>query len=189
NKAAFVQHSYKGEWFGTELGLRYDKNQQFGNENTWNAALSLPVGMLNEFVFSYSEGFRAGTLSNIYGPSGWGANPDLKPEKSKSYELQWRSQLADRVKLETSLYRSDIRDLIVSKNWVMQNVNKARINGFEASLQHEVFGAQGALNISIVDARDRGTGQTLVRVPKRTLSYDLDKQLGTFGIGGTWRLA
>src|SRR5699024_10496896 len=53
NKAAFVQHSYKGEWFGTELGLRYDKNQQFGNENTWNAALSLPVGMLNEFVFSY----------------------------------------------------------------------------------------------------------------------------------------
>ena len=189
NQAAFIQHSYKGDLLGTELGLRHDKNQQFGSENSWNAALSLPVGLLNEFVLSYSEGFRAGSLSNIYGPAGWGANPDLKPEKSKSYELQWRSQLADTVTLEASLYRSDIRDLIVSKNFVMQNVNRARVNGFEASLQHQMFGAQGALSLSFVDSRDRKTGQTLPRIAKRTLSYDLDKQLGEFAVGTTWRLA
>lgn len=188
NQAAFIQHNYKSEWFGTELGLRHDKNQQFGNENTWNAALNLPVGLLNEFVLSYSEGFRAGSLSDIYGPSIWGANPDLRPEKSKSYELQWRSQIADTVVLETSLYRSEIRDLIVSKDFVMQNVDRARVNGFESSLQHEVFGAHGALNVSFVDSRDRKTGRQLNRVAKRTLSYDLDKQLGAFSVGGTWRL-
>lgn len=188
NQAAFVQHSYKGEWFGTELGLRHDKNQQFGNENTWNAALSLPAGQANEFILSYSEGFRAGSLSDIYGPATWGSNPDLRPEKSKSYELQWRSQLTDTVVLETSLYRSEIRDLIVSKDFVMQNVDRARVNGFESSLQHEVFGAHGALNVSFVDARDRKTGRQLNRVAKRTLSYDLDKQLGAFSVGGTWRL-
>ena len=193
NKAAFIQHSYKGDLFGTELGLRHDDNQQFGSENTWNAALSVPIGQANEFILSYSEGFRAGSLSDIYGPASWGSNPNLKAEKSKSYELQWRSQLADTVALEASLYRTNIRDLIVYESdpvtWVggMENVDKARINGFEASLQHEFYGADGALSISFIDPRDRKTGHQLQRVAKRTLSYDLDKQLGVFGIGGTWR--
>lgn len=192
NQAAFAQHSYQGEWFGTELGLRHDKNQQFGNENTWNAALSLPAGQANEFILSYSEGFRSGTLSDIYGP--WGSNPNLKAEKSKSYELLWRSQLMDGVTLESSLYRTDIRDMIVYKptgpfTGVMDNINKARINGFETSLQHEFFGANGALNLSFVDSRDRESGHQNPRIAKRTLSYDLDKQLGAFGVGGTWRMA
>ena len=187
NQAAFIQHSYKGEVFGTELGLRHDKNQQFGSENTWNAALSLPVGQSNEFVLSYAEGFRAPTFNDLYYPM-YG-NPNLKAEKSKSYELQLRSQLADTVRLETSIYQTKIRDQIqYQANNDLRNV-EARINGFEASLQHEVFAAQGALNLSLVDSRDRKTGHQLPRIAKRTLSYDLDKQFGAFGVGGTWRLA
>ena len=188
NQAAFVQHSYQGEWFGTELGLRHDKNQQFGNENTWNAALSLPVGQANEFILSYSEGFRPGSLGELY--DAFLGNPDLKAEKSKSYELQWRSQLTDVVSLETSLYRTDIRNAIVADEfWVPQNFTRVRVNGLEASLQHELLGAQGALNLSLVDSRDRATGHQMQRIAKRTLSYDLDKQLGAFGMGGTWRMA
>lgn len=186
NQAAFIQHNYKGDLFGTELGLRHDKNQQFGSENTWNAALSLPIGQANEFILSYSEGFRAPTLLDLYYP--WGANPDLKPEKSKSYELQWRSQIAKTVTLETSVYRTDIRNAIVADEfWVPQNYSNVRINGLEASLQHELFGADGSLNISFIDSRDRKTGHQMPRIAKRTLSYDLDKQLGVFGVGGTWR--
>ena len=187
NQAVFIQHSYKGEVFGTELGLRHDKNQQFGSENTWNAALSLPVGQSNEFVLSYAEGFRAPTFNDLYYPM-YG-NPNLKAEKSKRYELQLRSQLADTVRLETSIYQTKIRDQIqYQANNDLRNV-EARINGFEASLQHEVFAAQGALNLSLVDSRDRKTGHQLPRIAKRTLSYDLDKQFGAFGVGGTWRLA
>ena len=187
NQAVFIQHSYKGEVFGTELGLRHDKNQQFGSENTWNAALSLPVGQSNEFVLSYAEGFRAPTFNDLYYPMYGNAN--LKAEKSKSYELQLRSQLADTVRLETSIYQTKIRDQIqYQANNDLRNV-EARINGFEASLQHEIFAAQGALNLSLVDSRDRKTGYQLPRIAKRTLSYDLDKQLGAFGVGGTWRVA
>ena len=75
------------------------------------------------------------------------------------------------------------------KDGLMQNVDNARINGLEASLQHEVFGADGALNISFIDPRDRESGRQLQRVAKRTLSYDLDKQLGGFSVGGTWMLS
>ena len=187
NKAAFIQHSYKGDLFGTELGLRHDKNQQFGSENTWNAALSVPVGQANEFILSYAEGFRAPTFNDLYYPL-YG-NSNLKAEKSKSYELQLRSQLAETVRLETSIYQTKIRDQIqYQSNNELKNV-QARINGFEASLQHEVFAAQGSLNLSLVDSRDRKTGHQLPRIAKRTLSYDLDKQLGAFGVGGTWRVA
>ena len=187
NKAAFIQHSYKGDLFGTELGLRHDKNQQFGSENTWNAALSVPVGQANEFILSYAEGFRAPTFNDLYYPL-YG-NSNLKAEKSKSYELQLRSQLAKTVRLETSIYQTKIRDQIqYQSNNELKNV-QARINGFEASLQHEVFAAQGSLNLSLVDSRDRKTGHQLPRIAKRTLSYDLDKQLGAFGVGGTWRVA
>lgn len=190
NKAAFVQYNYKGELFGTEIGLRHDKNQQFGSVNTWNAALSAPVGELNEFVLSYAEGFRAPTFLELYYPNF--SNPALKAEKSKSYELQWRSQLTELVYLESSIYRTDIRNAIVSNintSYVPENIEQARINGLETSLKHDVFGAQGALSLSFVDSRDRETGHQLALISKRTLSYDLDKQLGVFGIGGTWRVA
>lgn len=186
NKAAFIQHSYKGDLFGTELGLRHDKNQQFGSENTWNAAVSLPVGQANEFILSYAEGFRAPTFNDLYYPM-YG-NSNLKAEKSKSYELQLRSQLAETVRLETSIYQTKIRDQIQYQDTATKNV-QARINGFETSLQHEIFAAQGSLNLSLVDSRDRKTGYQLPRIAKRTLSYDLDKQLGAFGVGGTWRVA
>lgn len=190
NKAAFIQHSFKGDLFGTELGLRHDNNQQFGSENTWNAAISVPVGQSNEFILSYAEGFRAPTFNNLYYPN-YG-NPNLDAEKSKSYELQWRSQLADTVRLESSIYRTNIRNAIVSNKdtlYSLKNAEQVRINGFETSLQHELYGMQGTLNLSLVDARERKHGHQLPRIAKRTLSYDLDRKLGAFGVGGTWRLA
>ncbi len=198
NKAVFIQHSYKGDVFGTELGLRHDKNQQFGSENTWNAALSLPVGESNEFILSYAEGFRVPTFNNLYwtlDSTGFQGNPNLNPEKSKSFELQWRSQFTDAIALEASVYRTHLRDALTyvydssTNTGQNENVDKVRINGFEASLQHEFFGAQGALNISLVDSRDRKTGHQMARIAKQALSYDLDKQLGAFGVGGTWRVA
>ena len=151
NQAAFIQHSYKGDLFGTEIGLRHDKNQQFGSANTWNAALSLPVGQANEFILSYSEGFRVPTFNDLYWTfDGWTrGNPNLSPEKSKSYELQWRSQLTDTVRLESSIYRTDIRDSLtyisdpITFQGQTENVDTVRVNGFDTSLQHEFFGAHG----------------------------------------------
>ncbi|WP_394560590.1 TonB-dependent receptor domain-containing protein [Aquipseudomonas alcaligenes] len=193
NQAAFIQHAYQGEHFSTELGLRHDKNEQYGSENTWNAALTLPLNEANDLVLSYAEGFRVPTFNDLYGPANWGANPDLNPERSKSYELQWRSQLAKGTRLEASLYRTDIRDLItyvwdsstfIGRNY---NVDEARINGFEASLQQQLGAWTGNLSLSIIDPRDRDSGHTLARRAKRHLSLDLDRSFGAFGVGATWQ--
>ena len=186
NRAAFVQHRYKGDGFSTELGLRHDQNQQFGSQNTWSGTLTVPLDDANDVLLSYSEGFRAPTFNDLYYPGF--SNPNLKPEHSKSYELQWRSQLSETSKLEASLYRTDLEDAIaLNADFRPQNIGSARINGFEASLEQQLFGWTGKLGASIIDPRDRDTGHTLNRRARRTVSLDLDRQFDRFGVGASWQ--
>nr|MBF6622844.1 TonB-dependent receptor [Stutzerimonas stutzeri] len=190
NKAAFIQHSFQGERFGTELGMRHDDNQQFGTENTFNGALSYSLNPDNQWILSYSEGFRVPTFADLYWPlyGGYQGNPNLKPEKSRSYELQWRSQLTPSTRLETSLYRTDFRDLITAtSDWsTVENTDRARVNGFEATLKQELFGWNGDLGVSIIDPRNRENGHTLSNRAKRTLNLNLDRQFGDIGVGASF---
>lgn len=187
NRAVFIQHRLRTEGFSTELGLRRDQNQQFGGQNSWSGTFTLPLNPDNDLLLSYSEGFRAPTFSDLYYPEN--GNPDLKPEHSKSYELQWRSQLSESSRLETSLYRTDIEDAILYDSVARrpENVASARIDGFEAALKQELFGWQGNLGLAIIDPRDRDTGHTLQRRARRTLSLDLDRQFDRLGFGASWQ--
>lgn len=186
NLAFFAQHSFQSERFGTELGLRHDDNQQFGSHNSWNAALSLPVGESQRWILSYGEGFRAPTFTDLYAPPAWGPNPDLTPETSKTYELQWRAEF-DETQLEAALYRTDVEDMIAWGGTRMENISQARINGFEASAARELLGWQASLGVSIIDPRDRNSGRVLQRRAKRSLSLDMDRQFGAFGVGASWQ--
>ncbi|MCY1259525.1 TonB-dependent receptor [Pseudomonas jessenii] len=186
NRAVFIQHRFQADSFSTELGLRHDDNQQFGSQNTWSGTFTVPLNPDNEVLLTYSEGFRAPTFNDLYYPDF--SNPDLKPETSKSYELQWRSQLTESSRLETSLYRTDLEDAIIfGSNSRPENVASARINGFEAALKQELFGWQSHLGVAIIDPRDRDTGHTLARRARRTLSLDLDRQFDRLGLGASWQ--
>ncbi len=182
NHGLIVQHNFRGERFATELGLRHDKNEQFGSTNTFSGALTYSINDANDLIASYAEGFRAPTFNDLYWPGG--GNPSLKPESSKSYEVQWRSQLAEHTRLETSVYRIDLRDAIAG--WPTKNVDQARINGFEANLQQALFGWKTQIGLSLIDPRDRETGQVLNRRAKRTLNLDVDRQFGDFSFGASW---
>ncbi|MBI6897204.1 TonB-dependent receptor [Pseudomonas putida] len=187
NRAAFAQHRFQGEYFSTELGVRHDKNQQFGGQTTWSGSLTLPLNARNDLLLSYSEGFRAPTFNDLYYPGF--SNPDLKPEHSKSYEVQWRSQLTDNSRLETSLYRTDLRDAIsydVEAN-NMGNVAQARINGFEMALEQQWGGWKSQLGLALIDPRDQKSGHTLARRARRTLSLDIDRQFDRFNVGASWQ--
>lgn len=187
NRAAFVQHRFHSEWFSTELGLRRDQNQQFGGQNSWSGTLTVPVNPDNDLLLSYSEGFRAPTFNDLYYPDTQYSNPNLQPETSKSYDLQWRSQLTDSTRVEASLYRTDLSDAIILDAGKPQNVASARINGFEAALKQEVFGWQANLGLSLIDPRDRDSGHTLARRARRTLNLDLDRQFDKLGVGASWQ--
>lgn len=188
NTAAYAQHSFTGNLFSTELGIRHDKNEQFGSENTFNAALTVPVNDTNQLIASYAEGFRVPTFMDLYSP--YAPAPELQPERSKSYELQWRSQLSDTALFEASLYQSDIRDLIAldpSAGWKAGNINQARIHGFEASLKQQWLGWHTDLNLSIIDPRDVESGHILPNRAKRTLNFNIDRKFGDFGVGASFK--
>jgi len=188
NRAAFVQHRYDRERFSTEVGLRYDDNERYGSESTLSAALTYRLNPNNDLVLSYSEGFRAPTFVDLYYP-GYD-NPNLKPETSKSYELQWRARPGLKTEFQVSLYRTDLDDAItLDSSWTPQNIGSARINGVEARLKRELFGWQSALALELVDPEDRDTGNQLVRRTRRSLSLDLDRTFGELSLGGTWKLA
>ena len=71
----------------------------------------------------------------------------------------------------------------------MDNIDRARVNGFEATLKQELFGWQGELGISIIDPRNRETGRTLPNRAKRTLNLNLDRHFGSLGLGATFTAA
>ncbi len=186
NRAVFAQHRYQGEQFSTELGVRHDRNQQFGGQTTWSGSLTVPLNADNDVLLSYSEGFRAPTFNDLYYPQY--SNPNLDPEHSKSYELQWRSQLATTTRLETSLYRTDLRDAIVfGQDSIPRNVASARINGLEMALSQQWASWHAQLGTALIDPRDRDTGHTLARRARRTLSLDLDRDFGRFSAGARWQ--
>lgn len=177
NRAVFAQHRYQGEQFSTELGVRHDRNQQFGGQTTWSGSLTVPLNADNDVLLSYSEGFRAPTFNDLY-----------YPQYSKSYELQWRSQLATTTRLETSLYRTDLRDAIVfGQDSIPRNVASARINGLEMALSQQWASWHAQLGTALIDPRDRDTGHTLARRARRTLSLDLDRDFGRFSAGARWQ--
>jgi vitamin B12 transporter len=69
----------------------------------------VPLNPDNDVLLSYSEGFRAPTFNDLYYPDFSTAGP--KPETSKSYELQWRSQLSDSTRLKLAVpHRFERRD-------------------------------------------------------------------------------
>ena len=47
----------------------------------------------------------------------------------------------------------------------MGNVDRACVNGLEASLKHEFYGWQGELGLSVIDPRNRKNGHTLQTAP------------------------
>ncbi|ACO77031.1 TonB-dependent vitamin B12 receptor [Azotobacter vinelandii CA] len=194
NRAAFVRHSYRGEGLGVEIGLRHDDNQRFGSEESWSAALTLDLARATELILSYAEGFHAPSFSELYFPPTplYGGNPDLAPERSKSYEIQLRGEHRG-THWSLSAYRTEVDDLIVETSRPgnlsdrLENIDRARLQGLELALSRDILGWRAALAASLVDPRDRDSGHTLPRRARRNLSLDLDRRFGAFSAGIGWQ--
>lgn len=188
NRGAYLQHRFQSDWLATEVGVRHDDNEAYGEATTLSSAVTLPINETHSLTLSYSEAFRAPTFNDLYSP--WGNNPDLNPEESKNVELLWRSRLSNGLHLETSIYRNAVDDLIVwSTNSLGQdmplNVDRALLEGLEASLSYRTMAWTAQAGISLLRAKDRDTDEDLIRRPRQSLHLGLDHHFGNFSLGGT----
>ncbi|MFQ5693359.1 MAG: TonB-dependent receptor, partial [Nitrospinota bacterium] len=112
------------------------------------------------FYFSYSEGFRAPTSSQLFAFAPFSSNPDLEPPKSRTYEVGARVRLGGAFEGSLTLFQTDVRDDIFfvvtdpdTGGGLNQNVAKTRRRGLEATLKGR-YGklADGFINYSFIHA-------------------------------------
>ena len=93
-----------------EGGIRLNHHSQFGNSLTLSVNPSWQVSSNWKVFANYTTGFKAPTLSQLYGQ--FGPNPDLKPEISRSAEagISWYSAGSD---IRLSIFSRRIDDIII----------------------------------------------------------------------------
>ena len=101
------------------LSARYDdnKNNQFKDYKTYRGTLAWVVNDDLRLHTSAGTGVKNPQVSELYGwSSDWVANPDLKPETSKSWDLgaEFRPGLAD-LTIDLTYFANKVTDLITSE--------------------------------------------------------------------------
>ena len=159
-------------------GARLTDHDRYGSQWTLGSNASLNIGGMWRIKGSFGEGFKAPTLSQLYG---YGRNLALKPEISTSADFG--IALGDRGNnsvgmrhFAVTLFRRDSTNLIdyVSPTGYF-NVGRARAQGFEveaAAGLTEQLSVRGAY--TFLDATNRANGKQLARRPRHALSASLD---------------
>jgi len=126
-------------------------------------------------------GFKAPSFNDLYYPNdGWSyGNPDLVAETSRSIELLVKSTIVG-IDTNLSIYKTTIDNLIewlpdVNFAYNPVNVNQAVIKGAELTLATELLGLQHQVQLGYLDARDKLSGDALIRRAKNTASYQVSQ--------------
>ena len=157
-------------------GLRYDHYEIFGGEATPRLALIYSPLTHSTFKLIYGEAFRApNNYELFYSAVGLGlqANPDLKPEKIRTYELIYEQRLSEYYRLTLSGYYNKISDMIQvvadpsdPTLETFDNISSASVRGAEAELEAKWRnGFSGRISYSYQQAEDDRTNQRLVNSP------------------------
>lgn len=124
-------------------------------------------------------------------------NPDLRPEKSDNVEAGFTLSFdgllgkADRFRTKTTLFRNDVKDLIVNVAGpagtpYFQNVNRSRFKGLEVEAEYGIGGFFARGNVSFIDGKDRLTGNYLNTIPANDYRLTLGYADAETGLSGGW---
>ncbi|MFA9440021.1 TonB-dependent vitamin B12 receptor [Uliginosibacterium sp. sgz301328] len=185
NKAIFAQYLGSFGASDVQLSARNDDNEQFGNHATGSAAFGYTFSPALRLTANVGTAFKAPTFNQLYYP-GYGT-PDLKPEKSKSFELGASGKFAQTSNWSLNAYQTQVDDLIAG--YPLANIAKARIRGVEATLGTQLAGTQFTLFATYVDPKDdsggANDGKLLPRRPKQSARLDIDHDFGRWSLGGS----
>ncbi|KKA04707.1 TonB-dependent receptor [Pseudomonas ogarae] len=176
-----------------------------GKNKTWHRVspkFGLTYALSDEYTWygQYAEGFRTPTAKALYGrfdnpDVGYSVepNPDLEPEKSKSYETGLRGRF-DSGSFDVAVFYNKYRDFINEDaitpgddqlTFQSNNIKHATIKGAEVKgrLDLDVFGAPKGLytqgSVAYLYGRNNDTGEPLNSINPLTgvfgLGYDQDR--------------
>jgi vitamin B12 transporter len=186
NKAAFAQYQIQLGAVDTNVGLRYDDNEQFGDYTT--ASLLAGVNLTDDLrlVGSISEGFKAPTFNDLYFP-GFG-NASFVPEESMNYELGLNATLGNSF-VSVAIFNNQLENLIQynSATFETDQTAEVEISGIEFSADTKVAGWALSLSGSVIDPENKANGKLLRRRAEQSMSFDADYGFDNFTLGFTLR--
>ena len=151
-----------------QAAVRHDDNSQFGGRTTGNAGYGYRLGAGWRIAASAGTAFKAPSFNDLYFVSPFfSGNPDLAPERSKSFEAALRYDANGR-RFALTAFENRIRDLIAvdSTFTTVVNVDEARIRGATVTAGIDLFGQRIDLDLTRQDPKDVATGHQLVRRAK-----------------------
>lgn len=124
------------------IGGRYDNNSIYGS------TINPRIGLINQpnekitFKLLYGTAFRAPTNFELYTALGGVriSNPDLKPEKIKTYEVNIIYTPVKFLVVQANLFQNELTDIIIQDvpvgggKYQFQNVGTASIEGLETKV-------------------------------------------------------
>jgi vitamin B12 transporter len=161
--------------FTLMAGARFDRHSVFGDAWSPRGTVSwLSPDALWKVRFSGGAAFRAPTVGELFYP--FSGNPDLKPERSVSWELG-AERYTGGGRAEVSLFWNDLKDLIIYDFALQKNVNvgRARTRGVETGWRQPLTATLSAdATYTYLDAEDLITGTALARRPRHRGAVGLD---------------
>ena len=182
NAGLFAIYDHRFDRMHLQASGRLDDNSRFGSEFTGQLAAGYALAEAWRLTASYGSAFRGPNLSEQFSPGFGGmfaGNPDLEPESSTSGELGLRWQHPTYGRISTTLYRTDVDDLIAFNGAFFQaiNIDQARLEGIELEYVLERTGWLLEASATLQDAQDRETGADLLRRPEEKTAIRLDRRI------------
>ncbi|CQR73695.1 Colicin I receptor precursor [Sporomusa ovata DSM 2662] len=162
------------------FGVRRDESEVTDTATVKDSAINPTINVVyrldnnNTLRTSFGKTCSFPTVDQLYGTSG---NPDLKPEKAKSYEMGLKHQFDKSLTGDIAIFKNDIEDLIfrASKSDPYKNVNYAKIRGVELELNKQFTNRlDGFINYTYLDTtgvKDDGTTSMLKYTPRNMFNY------------------
>ncbi len=167
-----------------EASVRRDDSDQFGSHTTGSAAYGVDLVSIGRLTATYGRGFRPPTFNDLYFPGF--ANPDLRPERSRSWEVSWKAS-AGAWRWGVTGFDNRFEDLIVFSGEENKplNVAAARVRGVEITAEGTWLGTRLRADVTLQKPRDDATGKQLHSRAQRFGSLDASRTLGAWTAGVT----
>lgn len=172
--SAYLHEQFVRNKHSLSTATRYTDHEDFDDAMTWNLEYGYLLRQGTRLFTSIGTGFRAPDSNARFG---FGGNPDLKEETSRSMEAGIRHKWTPQTSVSLRVFENKIDDLIEATlidpdtfTYENRNVDEVRIRGMEIALGHQSGAWDLGLEGIIQDPRNETDDVPLLRRAKRTLT-------------------
>lgn len=169
--------------------LRYTDHETAGNHTTWNLGYRYEHTATLQWVANAGTAFREPDAADRYG---YGGNPNLKPEISRTLELGVRHQPKSSHEVGLTAFDTRIEDLITYNDpdffdiipGLNENIEEAHITGIEANYGFSQGPWRSRAQITLQNPESLDSGEVLARRARQafTASFGYDVQRYAVGL-------